>query len=446
MGATRRRFANFLDTYLQHYLLQQDQTHQSELVQARQQELAKGQAADRLMEMIGKDPGIAARARAAGVQKVGDYDISNFIPTDDERAGHTGGRISSAADLAHLPTDQDIETDYFGQPGSDRSNRAPIETLMAQRRARDEQLRRDMSPVPTEAYNPATHAQETKFLPGDPRLLTGQTVQKAPNATQLGENQGLTATAAQPGQTAAEVAKTNALAGPQARAAGLAAGASASAAAPFHPQYFVNDDGDLVPVTAGAKGSVAGDALVGVHPTGNRNADGTKPLPANALATVAVGNNAEIQGVKLLATLKASGLDKSNDPMDPRWNQFLMGTLKLAPSDIQAADINQRANFIEAAMMKTLLAGRPNKTLIDLYSKHLAGATSTGKLMYHNLKLILEQNKGLRDQYEAQGFKVGQPVGGMTFDDWQKNDVEGPAEVSPLDSARNKAKQLGGGL
>jgi hypothetical protein len=233
MSATRRRFANFLDTYLQHYMVQRDQENQSRLVGERQKELGDINFNNGLLGQALKDPALAARLRASGQLKIGNLPIDAFINTEAERTGTVGGKIESAADINHLPTDQDIETSYLAQPGADPANRTPIQTLISQRAARDAQLRQNMSPVPTEAYNPQTHAQETKFLPGDPRLLTGQTVQKAPTPGQAGENQGLQATAAQPALTAAEVAKTTALAGPQADAAALKAKAEAKAQMPF---------------------------------------------------------------------------------------------------------------------------------------------------------------------------------------------------------------------
>src|SRR4051812_18907232 len=164
MPATRRRFADFLDTYLRHYLTQQDQANESRLVGDRQKEQGDINFNNQLMERVKSDPALAARLKANGTTKIGNYPIEAFISTDAERRGTVGGKISSAADLANLPTDSDIETSYFAQPGANPTDRAPIEQLIAEKNARDAYLRQNLSPIQADQYNPTTGANEKVFL------------------------------------------------------------------------------------------------------------------------------------------------------------------------------------------------------------------------------------------------------------------------------------------
>lgn len=229
-----------------------------------------------------------------------------------------------------------------------------------------------------------------------------------------------------------------------ANAAGANAGATAAAQAPYSkPEEFFNDKGDSVPVRFGPKGATVVPGL----PPGLTRQQPPKLAPTQ-MSDLALSNEAEVQGVKVLSQLHNLGLDQSNDPTDPRWTQFVSSTLKMAPGDIERTDINQRVAYIRAAIQRSLQGGRGGKWLAEEYGKHLADPQQSGELLTHILTNSLEENAGKRRELEAlmkQNPGAYGPRGGMTLEQYQQLLQDAPPATSPLDSARQKKSQLGGG-
>ncbi len=123
-----------------------------------------------------------------------------------------------------------------------------------------------------------------------------------------------------------------------------------------------------------------------------------KPLPYQAAQNIASLNTAEIEGVKVLKALHDSGLDQSNNPADPRWNQFVVTTLKIAPSDYQKADIQQRAAFVNAALTRQLMGGRPSQYVAQLLQQHLPQGQMSGQQLAHVMSNVLQQAGEQRDE------------------------------------------------
>lgn len=423
MGAARRRFANFLDTYLQHHLIRQDQENQSDLIGARQKELAEQQNTQRMLEAYLKDPISTRRAIANGVTRVGGTDLRTIAPSDDEMLGNLYGEMGKAKTINDLPTDLQLEGQVRGIPGMDGRNPVTIEQLVAARNERDKRLRLDMPPVQSTGYNPNTRTTETTFNPGDPRQLTGKVVQTAPTPQQLGENKGIETetetpyTIAATNKTEKETRKEKVATAGQ--TAGAQAGAAAAATAPYHPTLLLDDKNNVVPMQFGPKGGVEEPMPRPLFnaANGGEGANAGRP-PASVVTMNASANTAEITGVKILAQMKQLGMDKSNDWLDPKITQWMVGTLGMSPSEAAVSDINQRANYVQAALLRSLMAGRPSKYLAELYTKHIPSAMQSPKLLAHQLRLALEENATQRLNMKASYPDLPEPLGGMTLQQW----------------------------
>lgn len=187
------------------------------------------------------------------------------------------------------------------------------------------------------------------------------------------------------------------------RIAGAKAGAEAKAKQPFErppqgpqPQLFQGADGKLraVQFVNGQAREIPlpGD-VIGKPPTGS----GPK-LNASQQDNLAGLNTAEVEGVKVLRSLKTSGLDQSNDPTDPRWNQFVVQTLKVAPEDYNKADIQQRSAFVKAALTRGLMGGRPSQYVAEMIQQHMPDGAMSGVQLSHVLRNVLDQSSERRKE------------------------------------------------
>jgi hypothetical protein len=152
-------------------------------------------------------------------------------------------------------------------------------------------------------------------------------------------------------------------------------------------------------------------------------------------------NTAEVEGVKVLSMLKKSGLDQSNDPMDPRWQKFVAGTLKISSADYLKSDVQQRTAFIQAALVKSLMGGRPSEFTAKLYLQHLPAGEMTGSKLTQVLTNGLQQTGEARKEMEYLTGHDLAPRGGMTYQQWLTT-AGGPA-TDPGTAAIDKAKRRG---
>jgi hypothetical protein len=222
----------------------------------------------------------------------------------------------------------------------------------------------------------------------------------------------------------------------EARGAGLNAGATAAAQQPYrNPDILYDQEGNA----HAFKFSPSGSAEVTLPP-----GMGKQPvkLSQSQVENVASLNMAETEGVKVLASLHKLGLDQSNDPADPRWNKFVVGTLGMAPGDWDRADIQQRTAFINAILMRSLLQGRPNQYIAELIQQHLPQGTQTGMQLNHVLHNVLGQAAERRAEIGSlTRSKVPGPTSGMTFDQWQQFE-NGGFESGPQQESFYKLQQL----
>lgn len=153
-------------------------------------------------------------------------------------------------------------------------------------------------------------------------------------------------------------------------------------------------------------------------------ATGSKPLPAQTADNLAGMNTAEVEGVKVLRQLKESGLDQSNNPADPRWQKFMVTTLKVSPRDFNKADIQQRTAFVTAVLTRGLMGGRPSQYVAQMIQQHLPQGEMTGSQLYHVMQNVLEQANERRTEVESlSGRKSGSlaPTSGENYSQFLKN-------------------------
>lgn len=453
--AFRRRLGQLAMTLLEHNLRAQEGDSQEADLRKRQEDLSRQNMGQKVLEKVFSDPAFAARARQQGMKSIAGVPIDVAIPTDAETANTVAAPIEKAKTLADLPTIEGIAQDFRGQPGSQIKPEQPAQTdprtglnlakpspigdLMAIRQAKEKSI---IAGLPNETvtgvYNPDKRITETRIVPGS-EARKGQTFQTSPNPTDAGVNKGTAALAAAPGEAGAQDVMTPGLV----KRAGQEAGARSAAEAPYaQPQYFTDDNNNLVALKSGPKGIQQVPGM----PTGLHKGTGVK-LTQSQVESVASINTAETEGVKILDALHKTGLDKSNDPMDPRWAKFVVSTLKMAPADWQKADIQQRTAFVQASVLANLVKGRPNKYIAEIYNQHVPQGNMTGQQLAHVLVNVLQQGSEKRDEYaNLTGVPVKPPVG-ASFKQWQDlnpADANGQPDQTPLDSARAKAKALGG--
>lgn len=143
-----------------------------------------------------------------------------------------------------------------------------------------------------------------------------------------------------------------------------------------------------------------------------------KPLPSSQQDNIVSLNTAEVEGVKVLKALHGSGLNESNDPLDPRWQKFMVTTLKMAPEDWAKADIQQRTAAINAMFTRGLMGARPSQYVAQIIQQHLPQGEMTGKQLFHVLNNVLEQAGERRTETEALTNRELGPKSGQTYKQW----------------------------
>lgn len=148
-----------------------------------------------------------------------------------------------------------------------------------------------------------------------------------------------------------------------------------------------------------------------------------KPLPANLTDQMAGLNVAEVEGVKSLRLLdqlkqQTGGVDV-NDPIDPRWQKFMVTVLKMSPDDWKKADVQQRVAAVNAMLTRGLMGARPSQYIAQMIQQHLPQGDMTPAQLRHVLTNVLEQAQERRTEVEGlSGRDLGSlsPKSGETYD------------------------------
>jgi hypothetical protein len=436
--AFRRRLANLADTFLKQHLAQQNAEYENTLIEHRQQQAqaqaAKQAMASRLLDQLSSNPQLAERLKG---QNIGGIPADLYIPTSGQAYSAASKPISDAKSLGDLPGVGDIPAMFNAQPGHEAVEPGPTEVdpvtglnkpreskinlLMEQRAQKEAALKAASSPVDRTFINPQG-IKTTKSV--NPWADLGNEYQQelTPEQTISRDNQ-----------------ITKGEAGPKASAAALTKGAEESASAPFHPDYFYNENDEATPVINSAKGPKVG-APIGKLTKTAPGGPGQR-LPVSAVDRVTGMNTAEVEGVKILTALKQSGLDRVNDPTDPRWQKFLAGTLKMSSSDLTSSDIQQRTAYVQAAILKSLMAGRPSKWIADIYMQHIPSGDMTGSKLKQVVTNVLQQTGEQRKEMETLYGRPLGPASGMTFDQYNTSNPPDTSMDDPLSTGRSILQQ-----
>jgi len=284
------------------------------------------------------------------------------------------------------------------------------------------------------------------------RKLAGNEYTTGLSARQLGANEGTKKVAEAPGTIEASNAVENGTRKAKVTTAGQTAFAQAQGQgaghAPFEkPDILIDPANPDTGVAAkwNAKTQKYDTQPAPGLPPGAARGMGPKPLTQTQVDQISSMNAGETQGVKVLAALKNAGLDKVNDPLDPRWQKFWAATLKISTDDLAKMDIQQRTAYVQAQMVKALLGGRPAQWTTQLFLQHLPDGAMTGSKLNQVMNDVLEQVNAKRDEIKAlTGRDDLDPTSGMTWKQWiQAN--QGPSGPSVEQSVDDKIRKLNGG-
>lgn len=395
--ALRRRLGALADMLLRSHLVNEQAQNEDKLIRGRQAALSQQNYVQSILGRILADPAMAARLKGMGMTNVAGLPIDAAIPTADEATAGLSGQIAKANTPQEVPTDADILGGYAATVGANRGPDNPqIARLIQQANARRNQ---QMSLLPPQSiagvYDPTTGATSTKLIPGA-EALRGGTFQTGPTPEQAGRDFVTTANLERPAKAADA----------RATSAGAAAGS-----APYNPEWLYDNAGNATPFVQGPGGPKAQPMPPGYSkndPTASQNGN----LPVSLIDQVSGINTAEREGVKILSMLKQTGLDQSNDPLDPRWNLFLAGTLKMSGDQLKG-DAQQRTAFVKAAILRSLMGGRPSQYIAKIYEQHIPSGDMTGSKLWQVLNNVLQQGSERREEIgNVSGRTMNGPLGG----------------------------------
>jgi hypothetical protein len=187
------------------------------------------------------------------------------------------------------------------------------------------------------------------------------------------------------------------------------------------------------------------EPVQGQGPAATKAGPQERPLPYQAAENAASLNTAEVEGVKVLKALRETGLDQSNDPADPRWQKFVVTTLKVAPEDFQKADIQQRTAFVNAALTRQLMGGRPSQYVAQILQQHLPQGAMSGRQLTHVLHNVLQQSGEKRTELQQMLPGVKGPASGQSYADYLTELANGPTPTrTPSAAAPSNTVQAGG--
>lgn len=444
--AKLRRLGKLADTLLQSHLRDVEAERESERVAQRQRELAAQAFADRVMS----NPKLARAFSKAGVNELAGMPISPFAPSDEEVTADIAGTIGKATTPGAVPGDEEVANMLRSEDvpltsfGADEHTGTGLPTRQTFRPSQNGELpstvpnfnsvnldsarqaaaatrarlqpQYDVEHSIDQTYRDETGQQFTRRVPISQAMAQGGLPTER-TAAQQGAYEGGTKVASlnTPGLTEAEAKQAGAVA--QAQARGQGAGHY-----PYEtPTIFYDADNVAHAVKFGPNG--AEEVPLPDDFTRLDSGAGARRLRGTEVETLAALNTAEDEGVKVLTSLHALGLDKSNDLLDPRWTTFAVGTLKIAPQNWAKADLAQRAQFVRAAILRSLMGARPSKYIAEIYNEHVPDSRQTGEQLFHVLNNVMEQVGERRSEMEnLTGHEVGElaPVGAKTYQQWLK--------------------------
>lgn len=464
----RNNVADLASTLLENNLASGRQAQQAKLQADLSRETFKQNQAPELMKYMLEHPENADAIGQLG-QSMGLNNLGPGIPSNSDLVANMrqkvakDPRMTSDSDIATMAkgANRGLEVPSYGQmdtsDGSDGLlpskamgpvNSPTIQELMAKRKeaimGQDAEVKRqlgikeDTSRVEahgkTIGEGSAKHENAPVALQDDLAALTAKGPIEA-------ANKGLDAGAVfdaehTPGRSSQRVSEAGKMSGAQ-------AGAAASASAPYKtPEFLTDDQGNTHAMRFGPKGASEVDLPPGMSKGGNAKLSGPQLDAQIGL------NTAEVEGVKVLAGLKKSGLDQSNDPFDPRWQKFMVGIMKVSPQDWDKATTQNRVAYINAVLTRGLMGGRPSQYVAQIIQQHLPDGQMSGMQLSHVLQQVLTYGDERRTELEALTKRAPgslRPTSGMTWAQWQQMQQDGqtgPTAPDPAASGKSKLDQL----
>lgn len=158
-------------------------------------------------------------------------------------------------------------------------------------------------------------------------------------------------------------------------------------------------------------------------------------------------NASETVGTGVLQMLKDSGLDKDNNPLSSRFDNFVATQLQMAQNsgDPEAQrimamrdKIQQNAAFVQANMLRSLFQGRPSTYLAALYQKHIPDGKATGQKLYQLLndalaQGVIQRTDLLKINHQPEGNPDFLPESGTSYTEWlaKTKDAAPPGQGQP---------------
>lgn len=227
-----RQLGQLAETLLGSHLKRRQLSYENDLLTERQNQSQQHQMANNLLQKVFADPKIASRLVQGGQTMIGGQDITPFAQTPDDAAEPLMEDIGKSTTPNMVKTDADILNLYGAQPGANHSGNNPqIAQLMQQAKAKRDQQMALLAPKEITGITAEDGSTTTRLVPGA-EALKGGDYKTGLSASQQGVNEGVKAGAAAPGLASAQNVITNTTAGPNARAAGLKAGAVSNAEFP----------------------------------------------------------------------------------------------------------------------------------------------------------------------------------------------------------------------
>lgn len=150
--------------------------------------------------------------------------------------------------------------------------------------------------------------------------------------------------------------------------------------------------------------------------TGNPagTAPGTNPPKAQKLGTEEQSFVDTAQGMqktmdRINKSIEDAGIQHSNSISDWSSTQVQNWWRKqgFEPNQLQA-DLQQRVGYLRATLLRSLLGGRPNKYVTEIFQSHLPAEFQTPAQIYNTMKLIKQE---IQDRYDGiQKGHGGQPL------------------------------------
>lgn len=311
-------------------------------------------------------------------------DVQALMPSDRERIQPLLQRIGAAKNLTELP---DLQAEYAAR-GIDTTQFPPdlIKALQDAEERRKGTFGEEQQFTAKGKGLDATAAESGRLGAENanfPTKLDQDTQEARMRANVAVDEAGRRTTAEKQAALAPDIVSG------EASAAGKKAGAEAAARLPYEKQKIGYEE-EMKEAYERAKQTNA-------------------KLPVSEVERMANLNVAEQEGVKVMRALQLNGLSQSNDPVDPRWQKFVAGTLKMEPGEMDQfkGDMQQRTAAVQALVSRSLMGGRPSQYVMELMLQHLPDGAMTGAKLYNVLNNVMTQTQ---EQYEGISRLSGVPV------------------------------------